>query len=59
MPTTPPTFDYSPYAGRTYRGAITHTILRGQVVVEDGQLAPEPAAPGGATCTAPLKEEQS
>jgi dihydroorotase-like cyclic amidohydrolase len=38
--------DYSPYAGRTYRGAITHTILRGTVVVDDGWLSPEPAAPG-------------
>ncbi|WP_112320993.1 dihydroorotase [Oceanibium sediminis] len=38
--------DYSPYDGASWRSAVTHTILRGQVVVEDGALAPVPAAPG-------------
>ena len=46
-PAAYPSFsDYSPYAGTTYRGAITHTILRGAVVVEDGKLAPNPTTPG-------------
>ena len=30
--------DYSPFEGMTFRGAITHTILRGQVMVEGGAL---------------------
>jgi dihydroorotase-like cyclic amidohydrolase len=38
--------DYSPYDGAVYRGAISHTILRGAVVVEDGQLTPDVDAPG-------------
>lgn len=38
--------DYSPYAGTVYRGAITHTVLRGNVVVEDGILARHQVAPG-------------
>jgi dihydroorotase-like cyclic amidohydrolase len=31
--------DYSPFEGMTFRGAITHTILRGQVMVEGGALS--------------------
>jgi len=38
--------DYSPYAGMTFRGAVTHTILRGTTVFEDGALACPDAAPG-------------
>lgn len=35
--------DYSPYAGRRLRGAVTHTILRGTLLVEDGAPCPVPA----------------
>ncbi|WP_417672438.1 dihydroorotase [Pseudodonghicola sp.] len=38
--------DYSPYEGMTFRGAITHTILRGQLLVENGALAEDLGAPG-------------
>lgn len=38
--------DYSPYEGRRMRGRITHTILRGAVIAEDGALAPDLGAPG-------------
>lgn len=31
--------DYSPYEGMRFRCALTHTILRGRVLVEDGRLA--------------------
>ncbi|WP_417599593.1 dihydroorotase [Pararhodobacter oceanensis] len=38
--------DYSAYQGRRFRGAITHTILRGQLLVEDGTAVPQPTALG-------------
>ena len=38
--------DYSAYQGQRFRGAITHTILRGQILVEDGALAPNLAGLG-------------
>jgi len=38
--------DYSPYEGMTFRGAVTHTILRGQLLVENGALAEGLGAPG-------------
>ena len=38
--------DYSPWEGRRFRSAVTHTVLRGEVVVEDGALAPGLGAPG-------------
>ncbi|MDX1784574.1 MAG: amidohydrolase family protein [Roseovarius sp.] len=31
--------DYSPFEGMTFRSSVTHTILRGQVMAENGQLA--------------------
>lgn len=31
--------DYTPYEGMTLRGAVTHTILRGQIIAEHGALA--------------------
>lgn len=40
--------DYSPYEGMRFRGAVTHTILRGTVTSQNGSLAPELAnAPCG------------
>jgi dihydropyrimidinase len=30
--------DYSPYEGRTVRGAPTHVLSRGEVIVEDGEF---------------------
>lgn len=38
--------DYSPYEGMSFRGAVTHTILRGEVLVEDGVLLPRAGAGG-------------
>ncbi|WP_226575588.1 dihydroorotase [Acuticoccus sediminis] len=38
--------DYSPYEGMSFRGAVTHTVLRGNVIAENGALAP--ALEGGA-----------
>jgi dihydroorotase-like cyclic amidohydrolase len=38
--------DYSVYEGKTCRGRLTHTILRGAVVVEDGAAAPGRPQPG-------------
>jgi dihydroorotase len=45
---------WTPYAGRTVRGAIDTTIVRGAVVVEDGRVVGRPgwgrqARPGPAT----------
>jgi dihydroorotase len=34
--------DWTPYAGRTIRGAIDRTIVRGRVVYEDGRVVGEP-----------------
>ncbi len=38
--------DYSPYEGMRFRGRVTHTILRGDVLVEEGALVPDIDAPG-------------
>ncbi|MEQ9259652.1 MAG: dihydroorotase family protein [Roseovarius sp.] len=38
--------DYSPFEGMTFKGRVTHTILRGEVLVEEGALTPEIGAPG-------------
>lgn len=38
--------DYSPYQGKRCRGAITHTVLRGNILVEDGRPAPVPGTTG-------------
>lgn len=53
---TPSHSDYSPWEGKTLRGAITHTILRGQVLVEDSALVPGIGAPGRYLHRAPLEE---
>ena len=37
--------DYSPYEGMTFRGAVTHTVMRGRVIAEHGALASEGDAP--------------
>ena len=34
--------DWTPYAGRTVRGAITTTLVRGRVVFEDGRVTGQP-----------------
>ncbi|WP_026381035.1 dihydroorotase [Afifella pfennigii] len=31
--------DYSPYEGMSFRGAVTHTLARGRLLVEEGRLA--------------------
>jgi len=33
--------DYSPYEGQSFRGGVTHTVLRGTLLSENGTLAPE------------------
>lgn len=38
--------DYSAYEGKRCRGAVTHTVLRGQIIAEDGTL-PTAASPHG------------
>ncbi|MDN2566524.1 amidohydrolase family protein [Aquibium sp. A9E412] len=38
--------DYSPYQGMRFRGRVTHTVLRGRLVVDDGRLADDGAAGG-------------
>jgi dihydroorotase len=47
---------WSPYAGRTVRGAVDATVVRGAVVVEDGRVVGQPgwgrqARPGPITAT--------
>lgn len=32
--------DYSPWEGRSLKGAVTHTVLRGRVIAQDGALRP-------------------
>lgn len=32
--------DYSPYEGMNLRGTVTHTVLRGRVIAEDGAVMP-------------------
>ncbi|WP_158970214.1 dihydroorotase [Chachezhania sediminis] len=39
--------DYSPYEGMTFRGSVTHTVLRGRVIAEAGALAPDLGTAGG------------
>ncbi len=40
--------DYSPYEGMSFRGAVTHTVLRGMLLSENGALAEGvDAAPAG------------
>jgi len=36
--------DYSPYEGRTVRGAPTHVLSRGNVIVEEGKFLGQPGA---------------
>ncbi len=36
--------DYSPYEGRVVRGAPTHVLSRGTVIVEDGRFLGRPGA---------------
>lgn len=38
--------DYSPYQGRSFRGAVVHTVRRGQVLVLDSALQPDAEAGG-------------
>ncbi|QIE45004.1 amidohydrolase family protein [Pseudohalocynthiibacter aestuariivivens] len=38
--------DYSPFEGMTFRSAVTHTILRGQILAENGTLADGIVNPG-------------
>lgn len=38
--------DYSPFEGQVLRGAVTHSISRGRVIVDEGRLAPGIAAYG-------------
>lgn len=38
--------DYSAYEGKRCRGAVTHTVLRGQIIAENGTL-PTAASPHG------------
>ncbi|WP_425088827.1 dihydroorotase [Stappia sp.] len=38
--------DYSPFEGMTFRGAVTHTVLRGTLTVDAGKAVPLDSAPG-------------
>ena len=35
-------YKQSPYVGRSFKGAVTHTIVRGRTVFADGRIAGEP-----------------
>lgn len=39
--------DYSPYEGMRFKGAVTHTVLRGLVLSENGTLAEDAIQSGG------------
>ncbi|MBL4786147.1 MAG: amidohydrolase family protein [Cohaesibacteraceae bacterium] len=38
--------DYSPFEGNSLRGKVTHTILRGQIIAQNGSICPDTGVVG-------------